>query len=554
MFKLRKTPCPVNKTVWEEDKSRYQCTSFINFYHCIQDERNRSGEICIQPIWVLKDYCPEYNSGVNALDIVPCNVSYGCPDVSFLSNQVYQYPACLNKIHIGDRDSANRGHSLLWLLIGISVLVVILLSAIICCFFWRRKQHCSQNDPENRLLLSCIDSNGPFFKTTAYHQAAQFIKDDGRFLFLIGQWGSGKTTVAKRVYTSVTGKTPLLSKDLLEFDINEREKSFIFDEAISRNLSYEEKQALKTNINSWCERKSSVPEENLFIIFTLTDANEYKELIKLLPPDEKRIIINLHDSLTKGDRSQILYAHFQYFCPFQDFSKIEQIALRNSTKSLGFPERCLLYSRSKQLRESTGPVIFFNRPLRHLKLYLQTMNHSTDRDKFLLLVYMCLNEMKKDIEVSNKEILTFLESHEPYQHGEIEHEDNTNQLKLIPTKNAVNRMEKAFETHLVTGDMSDKFVGSLFPWEFVDRVPGTSNKYRIQHDVIKRMTLIVYGTCHFAKLLEYAKPEDLEGWIEKKDKLSVKLPSVREIRPVLKVSDEEWKTYGLKCKLSTGKL
>ena len=81
---------------------------------------------------------------------------------------------------------------------------------------------------------------------------------------------------------------------------------------------------------------------------------------------------------------------------------------------------------------------------------------------------MCLNDVKKDIRVSNKEILTFLESHEPCQHGEIEHEDNTNQLKLIQTKNAVNRMEKVFESHLVTGDTSDKFGGSLFPWEFGD--------------------------------------------------------------------------------------
>ena len=286
-------------------------------------------------------------------------------------------------------------------------------------------------------------SNKPFYETAAYHQAAQFIKDGGRFLFLIGQWGSGKTTVAKRVFTTLTETTPVIAKHLSEFNINEHQKAVIFDEAILTNLSYEEKQSLKSDINRWCKRKSSVPEEVFFIIFTLTDINVYQELIKLLPPDEKRKKINLHDSLTKGDRSQILHAHFKYFCPDQDFSKIEDIALKNSTKSLGYPEMCFLFCRSKGLWEKPGPVIFFNRPLRHLKLYLQTIHHSTDRDKFLLLVYICLNEMEKDIDVSNKEILTFLESHEPCQHGEIEHEDNTNQLKLIQTKNAVNRMEKS---------------------------------------------------------------------------------------------------------------
>lgn len=46
-------------------------------------------------MFILTDYCPEYNSGANALDIVPCKVSYGCPDVYVqqsisvhLSNQV----------------------------------------------------------------------------------------------------------------------------------------------------------------------------------------------------------------------------------------------------------------------------------------------------------------------------------------------------------------------------------------------------------------------------------------------------------------------------------
>ena len=48
---------------------------------------------------------------------------------------------------------------------------------------------------------------------------------------------------------------------------------------------------------------------------------------------------------------------------------------------------------------------------------------------------------------------------------------------------------------------------------FVVRVPKTG-KYRLQHDVIQRMTLIVFGTIHFEKFLEFSKRKDLEGWIE----------------------------------------
>lgn len=36
------------------------------------------------------DYCPEYNTEANAINVIPCNSSTGCPDVLFLSNQVYR--------------------------------------------------------------------------------------------------------------------------------------------------------------------------------------------------------------------------------------------------------------------------------------------------------------------------------------------------------------------------------------------------------------------------------------------------------------------------------
>ena len=69
-------------------------------------------------------------------------------------------------------------------------------------------------------------------------------------------------------------------------------------------------------------------------------------------------------------------------------------------------------------------------------------------------------------------------------------------------------------------------------WEFVDKVPKTS-KYRLQHDVIKRMTLIVFGTFHFDKLLELSKPEDLEGWIKEGNTVNTIKSSSDDIVPLL---------------------
>lgn len=53
MFKVRKTPCALNKTVYEEDKESFNCKESVNkVYHCIPDDEKRLGEICIQYVWV----------------------------------------------------------------------------------------------------------------------------------------------------------------------------------------------------------------------------------------------------------------------------------------------------------------------------------------------------------------------------------------------------------------------------------------------------------------------------------------------------------------------
>lgn len=53
MFTERKKPCPFSKTAMEQQKD-LNCLGTGSVYHCILDERNRSGEICQQPIWEPK--------------------------------------------------------------------------------------------------------------------------------------------------------------------------------------------------------------------------------------------------------------------------------------------------------------------------------------------------------------------------------------------------------------------------------------------------------------------------------------------------------------------
>ena len=77
---------------------------------------------------------------------------------------------------------------------------------------------------------------------------------------------------------------------------------------------------------------------------------------------------------------------------------------------------------------------------------------------------------------------------------------------------------------------------------FVVRVPKTS-KYRLQHDVIQRMTLIVFGTFHFDKLLEFSKRKDLEGWIENSNIVKTIKSSVDDMMPLLMIDEKKWLQY-----------
>lgn len=63
MLKVRKTHCAYSKTLYEEDRSLFNCQVSTNIYHCIKDNRNRSIEICIQPVWVKPSKYQLYITG-----------------------------------------------------------------------------------------------------------------------------------------------------------------------------------------------------------------------------------------------------------------------------------------------------------------------------------------------------------------------------------------------------------------------------------------------------------------------------------------------------------
>ncbi|XP_061178531.1 uncharacterized protein LOC133187182 [Saccostrea echinata] len=207
--------CPFKSNEWEEYKKKWNCPD-PEFYHCIPDQYNQPGEICIKPNWASKNYCPIFNTAASDIDLIPCDLQYGaCSDTDYRSNKVYLYPGCLNKSSVIERTSTLpegpqlKSDSLPVIMIPVVVAIVLLLVCAVICFLWRRKgcgRSASQKDEEIPMLnkseigyefyrLVKYLEAGLFVDTEAYKEAVGKLEIHG-CMTLIGPPGSGKTMTA----------------------------------------------------------------------------------------------------------------------------------------------------------------------------------------------------------------------------------------------------------------------------------------------------------------------------------------------------------------------
>lgn len=353
-------------------------------------------------------------------------------------------------------------------------------------------------------------------------------------LCLVGKWGSGKTSTAKQVFQVFTevSQTPLtIINDLLQFEVGHQ--PVILDEAIYKGISDVEKEHLKEKIQQLYVNMSHSASKS-FIILTLGENMEaFFDYVKSLVPSESDIkFIDVSKSLTKGDRTQILSSQFRSLHPEKDFSKVEQLALKGKDHSLGYPEICTLFCRCYEY-QNVVPTVFCTRPLYFLKGYLEIMHNSKDNKKFLMLVYISLNKMMIDFKESNEMLhdLLFIMKR------------NSNIRTFGPNNPSGAEIQECADIEMhgaeLKNDMSKEFLESLIPKEFVVK-EEKENIYRLQHYVIKRMTLIVFGTYNFETLLKFSKQEDLQGWIEKSGFFSNPLT---DLKPVLEIKGNQWRQY-----------
>lgn len=88
----------------------------------------------------------------------------------------------------------------------------------------------------------------PFFKTSAFHEGVRFLNNCGKILGFAGQWGSGRTSIAKQVYVAVTKSSPIIISDLLTFDANKQYEPIILDQWLSKGILHAEKVLIRRTI------------------------------------------------------------------------------------------------------------------------------------------------------------------------------------------------------------------------------------------------------------------------------------------------------------------
>lgn len=390
------------------------------------------------------------------------------------------------------------------------------------------------------------ESEEPFYKSTAFNEGEDFINRGGKLLCFIGQWGSGKTSTAKQVYMSITKQPPKVIQNPLTFNVGDQ--PIIFDEAFSKEITEIEQNQLRDKIKKLYENMSRSGIKPFIIITLDEDMEDCYGFVESLCKEEIKYI-KLSENLTKVDRTQILHSHFETFSQIKNISKVEQLALTGQDHSLGYPEICALISKCRTFQKA-GPVVFCNRPLAHLKMYLEKMHKSKDNETFLMLVYMSLNQMEIDVNISNDMLFEILRSCGCVT---TKNDSDSKTMKMKSTKTTKRKENDAYmELNSMTkdkkNDKNKEYLKTLLSKEFVVRKADTS-RYRLQHDVIKRMTLIVFGTFHFDKLLAFSKPEELKGWIKKKNTIR-NIFKQGEINPVLEITKEHWRQYQAKMSIT----
>nr|XP_022336398.1 uncharacterized protein LOC111132830 [Crassostrea virginica] len=212
---LLQRKCPYNQSQWEDRATVVLCQG-NDVYHCLRGEdKNSVTELCVERSLVLQGNCPFFTKeGYVHWD--PCNDT-GCPNSSFVSDQVYQYPYCLGNIQESfkesDEDQSGPEIAAFVHVVPIVLAFVAFLAAVLIAVVCRRI--CVRHKTDKSALELC----------------SQLITDDDvkngnsvlrkkNVVYIVGLLGNSVSTVGKQVASLFAEENQMSEKCLNYLDLH----------------------------------------------------------------------------------------------------------------------------------------------------------------------------------------------------------------------------------------------------------------------------------------------------------------------------------------------
>eukprot|EP00105_Crassostrea_gigas_P026897 XP_011448024.1 PREDICTED: uncharacterized protein LOC105342697 isoform X2 [Crassostrea gigas] len=339
--------CLLNETEWMKRKALSNCTDTSGSppkeYHCITNNLEVPGEVCMGSGWVQPNYCPIFNLNAKDFDAVPCDPQRGiCSSQQFQSRDVFKYPGCLNftrqppdVVHNG---GMKPGPNFLPMIAGAGVAVATLVVISICCVWYcrrrsggsgkKQKNDVEMSQPLVETFPSEFHRTCHYLKANVFYPTKVFTKCIGLFevhgiLTFVGPHGSGKTTnavnlLSKKVGTQINGKNCVVevceSVEEVESKVVEGCVTFVLLDDVLDQYAYQP-ALLKAHKEKFTDLKKIIDEGKLRLICTVTDTtwrNCAKE-IGDCPMFQKDLVVELTEKvLDKDEKMEILKKHLAY--------------------------------------------------------------------------------------------------------------------------------------------------------------------------------------------------------------------------------------------------
>lgn len=201
--------CPVNKEMWEAHAIEVDCGG-LNSYHCLSDNEGRKWERCVEKALIKEGNCPIFTSK-GFIDWKPCNISMSiCPNTSYVSDEVYRYPACFgnNAIHERSAEDYQISEGISdGTIIGVvlCILLILILAVLIVVYVYRRRKHSNLETQkelaEQQILIADRDGvTEEIVKTTdVFSGLKELSRKDVKSIVVVGKFGSSVTSTSRRI-------------------------------------------------------------------------------------------------------------------------------------------------------------------------------------------------------------------------------------------------------------------------------------------------------------------------------------------------------------------